>query len=64
MQSSSKFQHSSSQTWEEQHSVSYEKTKQNKTPNKIAKTTFNNKRTSGGIKIPDLKLYYKKIVMI
>jgi hypothetical protein len=29
---------------------------------RIVKTIFNNKRTSGEINIPDLKLYYRTIV--
>jgi hypothetical protein len=60
-----KLQHNSSQNLTEQFSTSHGKT--NKQTNKkqqtrIVKTVLNNKRTSGGLIIPDLKVYYRAIV--
>jgi hypothetical protein len=36
----------------------------NNKKSRIAKTILNNKRTSGGISIPDLKLYYYRAIVI
>jgi hypothetical protein len=79
MKSLSKFQHNSSNTWKEQLSNSYGKAKnQNqtnqptnqtnkqtkKTPkNRTAKAVLNHKRMAGKITIPDLKLYFREIVI-
>jgi hypothetical protein len=52
-------QHNSSKTWKKQFSNSSGKTKQNR----IAKRIPNNKRTSWRITIPDLKLYYRAILI-
>jgi hypothetical protein len=35
----------------------------NNKKHRISKTVFNDKRTSGGITMPDLKLYYRAIVI-
>jgi hypothetical protein len=58
MQFPSKFQHNSLQTLKNHFSTSYGKTKK-----QVAKTILYNKRTSGGIIIPDFKLYYRAIVV-
>jgi hypothetical protein len=59
MQSPSKSQHNSSKKWKEQFLNSSGKANNPR----IVKTILNIKRTAVGIIIPDLKLYYRAIVM-
>jgi hypothetical protein len=64
--SPSKSQHSSSKKWKEQLSNSSGKAKPTNQTNKqirIVKTILNNERTAEGITIPDLRVYYRVIVI-
>jgi hypothetical protein len=58
MQCPSKFQLNSSTNLKDQSANFFWN---NKKP-RVAKTLLNDKRTSGGITMPDLKLYYRAIV--